>query len=154
MSPRLVLVDADMLAGWRHSSSSLAQLHQAVLHLERQHPEVLVTVVADPALKWSLDSLEQPAFEADIVAGVVVCAPAGTVEGASGFLARVAEQAATGGRDVVAVTDRALSGVPLAKVACEAGRWSFDLDGATPTLSERRRVPSDAVRPRRARRPA
>lgn len=128
---RLVLVDADMLAGWRRSTPSLAQLHQAVLHLERQHPDATVTVVSDPSLKWALPAAEQAAFEGDIIAGVIVCAPAGAVEGTHGFLDAIAGKAAARGGDVVAVTDRALTDVPLARVTLTGGQWSFALDDAS-----------------------
>ena len=45
----LLLLDANTLAGWRRPSPSLAQLHHAVLHLERARPDDRVAVIADPA---------------------------------------------------------------------------------------------------------
>jgi hypothetical protein len=125
----LVLVDAGTVAGFRRSRPSLGQLHQAIVHLHRQHPEAQVAVVADPSLKWDLDAGEQTLFEGDIVAGAVVCAPAGAVDGTHGFIARAAEQAAREDRRVVAITDRAVPGVALGKVRVDGGRWLWELDG-------------------------
>jgi hypothetical protein len=128
----LVLVDADMLAGWRRSTPSLTQLYQAVLHLERQHPHAGVTVIADPSLKWALSPADQALFEADIVARVLTCAPAGTKGGLHGFIAAVAARMEDG-RQPVVVTDRAITGLRLARVSVEAGRWHFNLEGDAAT---------------------
>lgn len=123
----LVLVDAGMVAGYRRSTPSLAQLHQAVVHLHRQHPDVAVAVIADPAMKWDLDGAEQTMFDGDIVAGAVVCAPAGAVEGTHGFIERAAAKAAAEDRTVIAITDRAVPGVALGRVRNDTGRWLWDL---------------------------
>lgn len=124
----LVLVDAGMVAGFRRSSLSLGQLHQALVHLHRQHPDVRVAVVADPSVKWDLAKADQPLFEADIVAGAIVCAPAGALDGTIGFLEQAAAAAKADGHDVVAFTDRAVPGVALGRLRNEAGRWVWDLD--------------------------
>jgi hypothetical protein len=126
----LVLVDGGMVAGFRRSKPSLAQLHQAIVHLHRQHPGTRVAVVADPSLKWDLSAAEQALFEGDIVAGAVVCAPAGAMEGTLGFIAWAAERAGHADLDVIAVTDRAVPGVALGKLRNDAGRWMWELDGA------------------------
>jgi hypothetical protein len=124
----LVLVDAGMVAGFRRSSLSLGQLHQALVHLGLQHPDVEVAVVADPSLKWDLPSADQALFEGDIIAGAIVCAPAGALDGTVGFLQRAAATADAAGRRVVAFTDRALPGVSLGRLRNEGGRWVWDLD--------------------------
>jgi hypothetical protein len=124
----LVLVDAGMVAGYRRPKLSLAQLHQAVVHLHRQHPDALVAVLADPSLKWDLDASDQPAFEGDVIAGAVVCAPAGALEGTVGFLTRAAARATHVGFQVVVFTDRALPEVALGRLRNEGGRWLWDLD--------------------------
>jgi hypothetical protein len=129
--PTFVLVDAGMVAGFRRATPSLAQLHQALVHLHLQHPEARVAVVADPSLKWDLGPGEQPAFEGDIIARAVVCAPAGALEGTTGFMTRSAERASTDGFDVVAFTDRALSEVALGRLRNDGGRWVWDLDATT-----------------------
>src|ERR1051325_6928001 len=121
-----VLVDAGMVAGYRRSSPSLGQLHQALVHLHRQHPEANVAVVADPSLKWDLSKADQPLFEGDIIAGAVVCAPAGALEGTMGFLERSAAAATAAGNRVVAFTDRALPGVSLGRLRNDGGRWVWD----------------------------
>ncbi len=129
----LVLVDAGMVAGFRRATLSLAQLHQALVHLYRQHPDVKVAVVADPSVKWDLAGQEQAEFEGDIIAGAVVCAPAGALEGTAGFLDRAASRAKKHGFDVVAFTARALPGVPLGQLRNDGGRWLWDLSGARPS---------------------
>jgi hypothetical protein len=128
-APTLVLVDAGMVAGFRRATLSLAQLHQALVHLYRQHPDVKVAVVADPSVKWDLTGGEQAAFEGDIVAGAIVCAPAGALDGTSGFLARSAQRGAADGYHVVAFTALALPDVALGRLRNEGGRWIWDLDG-------------------------
>jgi hypothetical protein len=125
----LVLVDAGMVAGFRRAKPSLAQLHQALVHLHVQHPDVLVAVVADPSLKWDLDKADQVLFEGDIIAGAVVCAPAGALDGTVGFLGQSATRAAADGHPVIAVTDRAVPGIPLGRLRNDGGRWLWDLDG-------------------------
>jgi hypothetical protein len=148
----LLLLDADTLAGWRRSTPSLAQLHHAVLHLERARPEDRVAVIADPSMKFSLGPEEQSRFEADIVGGVLVCTPAGAVEGTHGFLAAVAAKAAEQGWDVLAVSDRAVAGVPLARLRCDdAGRWTVEDTGTTIDAARAEQVGS-AKRPVRRRR--
>ncbi len=129
-----VLVDAGMVSGFRRSTPSLSQLHQALVHLHRQHPNVLVAVLADPSLKWDLSKGEQGAFEGDVVAGAVVCAPAGALDGTVGFFERTARHARAEGHEVVAFTDRAVAGVALGRLRNEGGRWLWDLD-ATHTLA-------------------
>src|SRR5687768_7704688 len=125
----LVLVDAGMVAGFRRATLSLSQLHQALVHLYRQHPEVKVAVVADPSVKWDLDGAEQVAFEGDIIAGAIVCAPAGALDGTAGFLERSAQRASANGYDVVAFTALALPDVALGRLRNDGGRWLWDLDG-------------------------
>ncbi|MGK2950620.1 MAG: hypothetical protein ACSLFP_18755 [Acidimicrobiales bacterium] len=124
----LVLVDAGMAAGYRRAKLSLTQLHQALVHLHRQHPDVLVAVLADPSLKWDLETADQALFEGDIIAGAVVCAPAGALAGTVGFLTRAAERAKHLGFDVVAFTDRALPEVALGRLRNDSGRWLWDLE--------------------------
>lgn len=149
---RLLLLDADMLAGWRRPAPSLAQLHHAVLHLERANPDDRVAVIADPSLKFALTSDEQSRFDADIVGGVVTCTPAGAVDGTHGFLAEVAARAAEQGWDVLAVSDKAVPGVPLARLRCDdAGRWMIEATGTT-VDAERARKMGAGKRPVRRRR--
>lgn len=148
----LILVDAGMVAGFRRATLSLAQLHQALVHLYRQHPGVKVAVLADPSVKWDLTGSEQAAFDGDIVAQAVVCAPAGALEGTAGFLERAAQRATALGEDVVAFTDRALAGVALGRLRNDGGRWLWDLDG-TRTLEAGDAAAASSAAPRRRRRP-
>ena len=148
----LLLLDADTLAGWRRPSPSLAQLHHALLHVERARPDDQVAVIADPSLKFALTADEQTRFDADIVGGVLVCTPAGAVEGTHGFIAAVAGRAAEQGWDVLAVSDRAVPGVPLARLRCDdAGRWDVEATG-TSVDADRARAAANAKRPVRRRR--
>ncbi len=126
----MVLLDADTVAGWRRPKPSLEQLHRAISDLRTQHPDVVVAVLADASIKWALPPEEQPAFETDIVTRAVVCAPAGTKDGTYGWLLAVVERARRDSERVLAVTDRALSGVPVVRLTQVDGHFRFDLDGA------------------------
>jgi len=130
MSRTVVLLDADTVAGWRRPKPSLEQLHRAINDLRTQHPDVVVAVLADASIKWALPPEEQPAFETDIVTRAVVCAPAGTKDGTYGWLLAVVERARRDSERVLAVTDRALSGVPVVRLTQVDGHFRFDLDGA------------------------
>ena len=85
-----------------------------------------------------------------IVAGALVCAPAGAIDGTAGFLARAAAKATKLGYDVVAFTDRAIPNVALGRLRNDAGRWLWDLD-ATRTLGADQVGPALASRRRRRR---
>jgi len=128
--PTLVLLDADTVAGWRRARPSLSQLTQATADLVNQHPGVKVAVVADPSIKWALADDEQDAFEEAIVDRSVVCAPAGTSNGADGWVAAIVDRARRNGENVVIVTDRAVTGVPVARLGRTGTTFSFDLAGA------------------------
>lgn len=134
MGKRLVIIDADLLAGWRRSTPSLAQLREAVASLVAQEPAATVAVIADPALKWSLDAADQADIEHDITSRFLLMAPAGSAGGHVGFIARVVEVAAATGWDPVVVTARAVPGARLGKPSRAGGVWSFDLDGPQPTI--------------------
>jgi hypothetical protein len=142
----IVLLDADTVAGWRRPSPSLAQLHHARRDLVTEHPHVRVAVVADPSIKWALPEEEQDAFERDIVARDVVCAPAGTSDGSDGWVRAIVSKVRANGDRAVIVTDRAVAGVPVARLSREGDRFRFDLAGAaevearaTPQWRRRRR---------------
>lgn len=126
----LVLLDADTVAGWRRSTPSLAQLHRATQDLTREHPEVAVAVVADASIKWALPESEHDDFEKAIVDRSVVCAPAGAIDGIDGWVEAIVGKARSNGDRVVMVTDRAVAGVPVARLARDGDRFTFDLDGA------------------------
>lgn len=126
----VVLLDADTVAGWRRSAPSLGQLNQARGDLAAEHPEVVVAVVADPSIKWALDDAEQDAFERSIVSREIVCAPAGTRGGADAWVGAIAAKVRANGNRVVIVTDRAVGGVPVARLRHEGSRFHFDLEGA------------------------
>lgn len=130
MAGTVVLLDADTVAGWRRATPSLQQLHRAIGDLRSQHPDVTVAVVADASIKWALPAEEQPAFEHDIVTRAVVCAPAGTRDGTYGWMLAVVERARRDADRVVAVTDRALTGVPVVRLTQVDRRFRFDLAGA------------------------
>lgn len=89
-----------------------------------------MAVVADPSIKWALADDEQDAFEAAIVDRSVVCAPAGTRNGTDGWVAAIVDRARRNGEKVVIVTDRAVTGVPVARLSHTDGGFSFDLAGA------------------------
>lgn len=144
MAETVVLLDADTVAGWRRIAPSLDQLHRAIADLRSQHPDVTVAVVADASIKWALPAEEQAAFEQDIVTRAVVCAPAGTRDGTYGWMLAVVARARRDADRVLAVTDRALTGVPVVRLTQMDGHFRFDLDGAAvvdvkPTNPHRRR---------------
>lgn len=147
----LVLVDAGMVAGFRRATLSLSQLHQALVHLHCQHPGVLVAVLADPSLKWDLAGAEQAAFEGDIIAQAIVCAPAGALDGTVGFLQRAAHRAVSAGHSVVAFTDRALPDVALGRLRNDGGRWLWELAG-TRTIDASDAAAASTAAPGRRRR--
>lgn len=145
MAGTVVLLDADTVAGWRRATPSLEQLHRAIADLKAQHPNVTVAVVADASIKWALPSTEQAAFERDIVTRAVVCAPAGTRDGTYGWMLAVVDKARLDAERVLAITDRALSGVPVVRLTQVEGHFRFDLDGAAvvdvqPSNPHRRRT--------------
>ena len=90
-----------------------------------------VAVVADASIKWALPTEEQPAFEKDIVTRAVVCAPAGTRDGTYGWMQAVVDTARRDADRVLAVTDRALTGVPVVRLTQVDGHFRFDLEGAS-----------------------
>ncbi len=133
-----------MISGWRRVTPSLDQLHQAVFHLRAVHPDVRVAVVADPALKHSLPTSEQPLLDADIEVGAIVLAPAGTIGGFHGFLGQIVNHATEAGLRPVVITDRAVPDAALGKVRLDGGRWLFELEDTittdrTPPPPRRRR---------------
>lgn len=133
---RFVIVDADMLAGWRRPTSSLDQLHDAVGQLRRQEPDVGIAVVGDPALKWALPESEHDRLELDITSRSIVFAPAGTVGGHKGFISRCVETARDRGLSPVVLSDQAIPGAPLIRVRRDmAGQWVFDLDTVVTTTA-------------------
>jgi hypothetical protein len=102
-------------------------------------------------VKGDLPAAEQAAFDGDIIAGAVVCAPAGALDGTAGFMERAAAQAAATGHDVVAFTALAIPGVALGRLRNDGGRWVWDLDG-TVTIDEQGAKAATAGAPARRRR--
>ena len=152
MARRIVLVDADMLAGWRRVTPSFAQLREALADLGRQEPATAVAVVADPSLKWDLDPGEQDQIEQEVRMGRILYAPAGCIGGQLGFMARVVAVATQRGFDPVVITDQHVAGAPLGRVRRDGPRWVFDLDAAVPSPSPG--ASASPVRRRRRRNPA
>lgn len=141
---RLVIIDADTVAGWRRAEPSLSQLWDAVDDLVEDEPDLKIAVLADPALKWVLDVAEREIMERDIAEGRLVCAPGGSVVGHVGFLEEVVRRAEARGYSPVVVTDQQVPGARLSRVRREGTRWSFDLRGVepkvvAPTRPDRRR---------------
>ena len=108
--------------------------------------------MADPSLKWDLGKADEPLFEGDVIAGAVVCAPAGALDGTVGFLTRAAERGTKDGHNVVVFTDRALAGVALGRLRNEGGRWLWDLDETTTRDADDPATAAAAGQPRRRRR--
>ena len=151
MAGRFVLVDADMLAGWRRPTPSFAQLMEAVGDLRAQEPAARLAIVADPSLKWALAPGEQEEIEEHVRTGRLVYAPAGCADGYRGFLSEVVAKAGARGLDPVVLTDQAITGARVGRVRREGERWVFDLEGvevtaeARPAAGPRRRRPKSAA---------
>ena len=126
---RLVIIDADMLAGWRRPAPSLAQLWDAVDGLRVAHDDVDVAVVADASLRWALEGDERDQIDDDVATARLAFAPAGCTGGYSGFLSAIFTRAKSLDYWPVVITDRSLPGARLGRVRREDGRWVFDLDG-------------------------
>lgn len=137
--PRVVLVDADTVAGWRRATPSFAQQTAAVADLRRQSPEAKVAIVGDPALKWALSPPDQQLLDEEINHQRIVLAPAGAKEGHVGFIAAAAQKARALGLDPVVVTDRVVPGCAIARLGRDGNRFTFDLDGAQVTDADRAR---------------
>jgi hypothetical protein len=127
---RVVIVDADTVAGWRRVTPSLAQLESAVSDLRRAAPGAVIAIVGDPALKWALSAEDQERLDDWINHQQVVLAPAGTKDGHVGFITATAAAAGRRGMRPVAITDRMVPACPIARLRREGERWMFDLDNA------------------------
>lgn len=149
---RVVIVDADTVAGWRRVTPSLSQLESAVSDLRRAAPGAVIAIVGDPALRWALTSEDQELLDDWINHQQVVLAPAGTKGGHVGFITATAKKAGLRGMRPVAITDRAVQGCPIARLRRVGERWLFDLDNATmmdldrvqPVAHQRRRKAATA----------
>jgi hypothetical protein len=134
---RVVLVDADTVAGWRRVTPSFAQLAEAVADLRSQEPDAEVAIVGDPALKWALSGEDQKLLDEEINNQRIVLAPAGTKDGHVGFIAAASRKASALGLRPVVVTDRVVPGCPIARLGRDGSTWTFDLDNAEVAGSER-----------------
>ncbi|MBS1847658.1 MAG: hypothetical protein JST73_05220, partial [Actinobacteria bacterium] len=93
MAPKHVVVDGSNVATEGHSRPSLAQLDEAVsAFLDEYHPESF-TVVVDATFGHRIPEAERPAFEEAILAGELVCPPAGAVGRGDAFVLKIADQA-------------------------------------------------------------
>ena len=146
---RVVIVDADTVAGWRRVTPSLAQLESAVSDLRRAAPNAVIAIVGDPALKWALPLEEQERLDDWVNHQQVVLAPAGTKDGHVAFIASTARKARLEGMRPVAITDRAVPDCPIARLRRDGERWLFDLDNALVMTID----PSRPVAPQRRRSP-
>lgn len=134
---RVVIVDADTVAGWRRVTPSLAQLESAVEDLRAQEPDSTVAIVGDPALKWALSETDRELLDEQIRHHQIVLAPAGCHDGHVGFMAKAAARAEALGLRPVAVTDRAVPGCPVARMRRDGATWVFDLDNAIVPSADR-----------------
>ncbi len=145
---KVVIVDADTVAGWRRVTPSLAQLESAVSDLRRSDPGALITIVGDASLKWALPADEQERLDDWVNHQQLVLSPAGTKDGHVGFMASTAQKALRLGMSPVVITDRAVPGCPIARISRDAQRWVFDLDNAV-AMDINRAVPVAHHRRRR-----
>ncbi len=147
---RVVIVDADTVAGWRRVTPSLAQLESAVSDLRRFAPGAVIVILGDPSLRWALSNEDKERLDDWIDHQQVVLAPAGTIGGHVGFIAAASQKAKFLGMLPVVITDRAVPDCPIARMRRIGERWLFDLDNATVTQV----VASTASQRQRRRKPA
>lgn len=146
---KVVIVDADTVAGWRRVTPSLAQLESAISDLRSSNPGALITIVGDASLKWALPADEQERLDDWVNHQQVVLSPAGSKDGHVGFMASTAQKALRLGMSPVIITDRAVPGCPIARIRRDAQRWIFDLENAT-VMDSNRVVPVPSMRRRRS----
>jgi hypothetical protein len=107
-----------------------------VRDLRAQEPAATIAVVGDPSLRWALDDAEREQLDEDVRTGAVAFAPAGTIGGHVGFIAKVAEKATAQGYTPVTISDRAVPGATLGRARRDGARWVFDLEGVpAPTIT-------------------
>jgi hypothetical protein len=147
---RVVIVDADTVAGWRRVTPSLAQLESAVSDLRRSAPGAVIVILGDPSLRWALSPADAELLDDWINHQQVVLAPAGTIGGHVGFIAAASRKASFLGMVPVVITDRAVPDCPIARMRRVGERWLFDLENASVTQV----VPSSGSQYQRRRKPA
>lgn len=120
--PRLIIIDADTVAGWRRERPSFPQLLSAVGDIAKQHPSDIVTIIGDPALKWALPPEDQEPFDVAINTNRMVVAPAGCRSGHRGFIQAAVERAAALHLAPIVVSDQVIPNcdvAPLRRVGTE-----------------------------------
>jgi len=147
---RVVIVDADTVAGWRRVTPLLAQLESAVSDLRSAAPGAIIVILGDPSLRWALSEADKELLDEWINHQQVVLAPAGTIGGHVGFIAATARKAKLLAMKPIVITDRAVPDCPIARLRRVNDRWLFDLDNASVT----RVVPSHATQHQRRRKQA
>ena len=93
MGLKHVVVDGSNIATEGHSRPSLAQLDEAVsAFLDEYQPESF-TVVVDATFGHRIPESERATYEEAILAGEIVCPPAGAVGRGDAFVLKIADQA-------------------------------------------------------------
>ncbi len=87
-----VVVDGSNLATEGRSLPSLHQLNDAVLAFIAEHPDWLVTVVADATFGHRIDKAEVADFDAAVANNEIVCPPAGAVGRGDAFVLSIAHK--------------------------------------------------------------
>lgn len=129
-TPRIIIIDADTVAGWRRERPSFSQLMSAVRDIAAQHREDHVTIIGDPALKWALPIEDQPPFDTEINNNRMVVAPAGTRGGHRRFIQAACKRAETLQLRPIVVSDQVIPNcqvAPLRRIGP-----SFQIDVSNP----------------------
>lgn len=127
-SPRLIIIDADTVAGWRRERPSFLQLLSAVGDIATAHPSDIVTIIGDPALKWALPPDDQQPFDSAINNNRMVVAPAGTRSGHRGFIQAAVQRAADLHLAPVVVSDQIIPNCDVAPLRRVGTTFQIDMD--------------------------
>ncbi len=93
MALKHVVIDGSNIATEGHSLPSLARLDEAVsAFLDEYHPESF-TVVVDATFGHRIAKSEQAAYEEAMLAGELVCPPAGAIGRGDAFVLQIADRA-------------------------------------------------------------
>jgi hypothetical protein len=88
-----VVVDGSNIATEGRSLPSLAQLDEAVQAFLADYPADKLTVVVDATFGHRIDASEHDAYEEAILAGELVCPPAGAIGRGDAFVLQIADKA-------------------------------------------------------------
>ncbi|CAN5715249.1 hypothetical protein BH24ACT3_BH24ACT3_10850 [soil metagenome] len=93
MADKHVVVDGSNIATEGRTNPSLSQLNDAVTTFLRAHPHEKLTVVVDATFGHRIDVSDKTLYEEALLAGELVCPPAGAIGRGDAFVLQIADQA-------------------------------------------------------------